>query len=127
MDTITFNHTFRKRTRAFAWETIRLCSNLNKSAINSIISRQLIRSATSVGANFRAVCLARSWNEKYAKYCIVVEEADECIYWLELLEQANSELKIPSQITEEINEIVKVMSSCRFRLGQKIGKHKLSS
>ena len=55
----------------------------------STIRFQLLKSATSVGANYRAVCRAESDREFYSKLCIVVEEADETVYWLQLLAAAN--------------------------------------
>ncbi|MCH2085526.1 MAG: four helix bundle protein, partial [Saprospiraceae bacterium] len=82
-----------------------------------IIGKQLIRSATSVAANYRAAIRARSMKEKYHKLCIVVEEADETVFWIELLQESNL---IPNydfqDIIQEANEIMKVMSTYRSRL-----------
>ena len=76
----------RVRTKEFAIKIIRFSRTLPKTEEARVIGRQLLRSATSVGANYRAVCLARSKAEFIAKMGVVLEEADECIYWLELLE-----------------------------------------
>lgn len=78
----------RVRTKEFALKIIRLTRTLPKTEEARVIGRQLLRSATSVGANYRAVCLARSKAEFIAKMGIVLEEADESIFWLELLEDA---------------------------------------
>ncbi|MBI3855342.1 MAG: four helix bundle protein [Planctomycetes bacterium] len=78
----------RVRTKEFAIKVIRFVRSLPKTEEGRVIGRQLLRSATSVGANYRAVCLARSKAEFVAKIGVVLEEADECIYWLELLEDA---------------------------------------
>jgi four helix bundle protein len=61
---------------------------LKKTEGSKIIGRQLMRSATSVAANFRAACRGRSYAEYYAKMCIVIEECDETLFWLELLESS---------------------------------------
>ena len=78
----------RVRTKEFAIRVIRLMRALPKTEEARVIGRQLLRSGTSVGANYRAVCLARSKAEFIAKMGVVLEEADECIFWLELLEDA---------------------------------------
>ena len=82
-----------------------------------IIGKQLIRSSTSVGANYRAVCRARSDRERYAKLCIVVEEADETQFWLEILVESDL-IKIEEvlNIRQEVEEIVKVMTIYKYRL-----------
>jgi four helix bundle protein len=79
----------RVRTKEFALKVIRLTRTLPKTDEARVIGRQLLRSATSVGANYRAVCLARSRAEFIARMGIVLEEADECVFWLELLEDAS--------------------------------------
>jgi four helix bundle protein len=78
----------KERTKQFAIHTIRLCRALPKSSESTIISRQLMRSATSVGANYRAVCRARSEPDFIAKLGVVLEEADESLFWIDLLVDA---------------------------------------
>ncbi len=82
--------------------------------------KQEIRACTSVASNFRALCRARSEREKFAKLCIVVEEADETIFWLEMLIEAEF-LVIESvdKILNEATEILKVMSAFKKRLEPK--------
>jgi four helix bundle protein len=121
MNNIEFNEVFRNRTKPFSLNVMRLYASLQKCDEVRIMGKQLIRSATSVGANFRAVCLSRSLNEKY---CIVVEEADESIYWLELLQESHLNIKVSENLMKEANEITKVMSACRIGLGKKIEKYK---
>src|SRR5919108_168381 len=75
----------KKRTRAFALAIIRLVERLPSTVAGRVISHQLIRCGTSVGANYRAACRAKSQADFIAKMGIVEEEADESIYWLELL------------------------------------------
>ncbi len=75
----------KARTKTFALRVIRMCSSLPRNPVCDVIGRQLLRSATSVGANHRAACKARSAAEFSAKIGLVEEEADECAYWIELL------------------------------------------
>ena len=75
----------KKRTKQFALRVIKLCGSLPKSRIADVIGRQLLRAGTSVGANYRAACRAKSRADFAVKMAIVGEEADECCYWLELL------------------------------------------
>lgn len=75
----------RNRTKLFAIRIVRLFRSLPKTDEARTIGRQLLRSGTSVAANYRAVCRARSKAEFIAKIGVVVEEADETVFWLELL------------------------------------------
>ena len=73
------------RTKQFALRALKLADVLPHSAADRAIFSQLIRAATSVGANYRSACRARSRAEFAAKLGIAVEEADESLYWLELV------------------------------------------
>ena len=64
------------------------CDSLKANKASSVITYQLVKSATSTGANYRAACRARSKKEFFSKICIVVEEADESEYWLEIIRDA---------------------------------------
>lgn len=75
----------QERTKAFALRIIRLFQSLPNSRVAQVIGTQLLRSGTSVGANYRAVCRSRSRADFIAKLGIVIEEADESGYWMELL------------------------------------------
>jgi four helix bundle protein len=79
----------KNRTKQFGLAVIRLVESLPKSMMAGVIGKQVLRSATSVGANYRAVCRARSKADFVAKLGIVEEEIDESGYWLELLIEAN--------------------------------------
>ena len=119
MDQIEFNNLFRNRTKAFVIRILKFYQGLRKLDETRIIGKQLIRCCSSVGANFRASCLARSVAERYAKMCIVVEEADEVIFWLELLEAGGyADNKTIAPLHKEALEILKVMSSSRKKLRQ---------
>ena len=124
MDNKQFNQSFKERTIQQSLNIMKYYSELKKTDSIRIIGKQLIRCSTSVGANLRAACVARSANEKFAKYCIVVEEADEMIYWIDLLNRYHINLHVPDHIISEANEIVKVMTACKRGLGRKIGSHR---
>jgi four helix bundle protein len=76
---------FQARTKGLALRVIKLVEALPKNSTGWVIGKQLLRSGTSVGANYRAACRARSTADMIAKLKIVEEEADETLYWLELL------------------------------------------
>ena len=73
------------RTKAFAPRVIRLVEYLPKGRTADVLGRQLLRCGTSVGANYRAACRARSTADFIAKMGIVEEESDESLFWMELL------------------------------------------
>lgn len=75
----------QQRTRQFALRALRLGSSLRPGRVGDAIGRQLVRSGTSVGANYRAACRARSTADFVAKPGIVEEELDESLYWMELI------------------------------------------
>jgi len=116
-----FNQIFRDRTKNFSLSIIKLLSPLPYSDAVSVIRKQIIRSATSVAANYRAVSRARSDKERFAKICIVVEEIDETQLWLEIIEEleyVGSEKLLA--IKSECEELVKVMTTYKFKLSQNI-------
>jgi four helix bundle protein len=77
------------RTKQFAIRIVRLCRALPRSQEGKVLSYQLLRSGTSVAANYRAVCRSRSRADFISKMAIVTEEIDETIFWLELLVETN--------------------------------------
>ena len=82
-----------------------------------MIRKQLFRAVTSVAANFRAVWRARSDKERFAKLCIVVEEADETLFWIEMLTEADFiDVEAIANIRDEAGEILKVMSAFKKKL-----------
>ncbi len=101
---------FKKRTKHLALRVIRLIEALEALPYNltaTIISKQLIRSATSVGANYRSACRAKSTADIIAKLSLVEEEADETLYWMELI--VESGLMPQEKLTNlmlETNEIL---------------------
>lgn len=98
---------FLQRTKRFALSAVKLISSLPRNPAADIIGRQLLRSATSVGANYRAACRAKSGADMITKLKIVEEESDESVYWLELLGESGilSEGSVES-LRKEGNEIL---------------------
>jgi len=91
------NYDLQKKTKKFALNIIAFCNCLSEDFSGRTIRNQLFRCGTSVGANYRAVCIAKTKKDFIAKLGIVQEEADETRYWLELLEESgmvvNEEIK----------------------------------
>jgi four helix bundle protein len=110
------------RTKSFAVRVIRLVDSLPRRRAAGVIGSQLLRSATSIGANYRAARRARSNKEFCAKLGIVEEEADESIYWIELLMDSQivkSNLLVP--LLDEANEIA-AMIVASIRTARKINE-----
>jgi four helix bundle protein len=107
-----FAEAFKKRTKKFAIEIIFLYRRMPKTEEAKIIGKQLIRAATSLASNYRAVCRGRSDKEFYSKLSIVVEEADETVFWLEVLMEAQV-YKVEEEIIKEANEILAIVATSR--------------
>jgi len=117
------NFEFRKemqhRTKQFALRIVRLFQALPATDEARIIGKQLLRSATSVGANYRAACRARSSKEFYSKLSIVIEEADESMFWLEILgESGIIKSTLLQDIIHETEEIIKILVAARKTINQ---------
>jgi four helix bundle protein len=99
----------KNRTREFAIRIIKLCRALPGNREGRLIGNQLFRCATSVGANYRAACRARSKAEFASKLGIVEEECDETLYWLEMIKSLNIvKPKRLELIIQEANEILAI-------------------
>jgi len=99
----------RKRTKKFSLEIIKLVSSLPRSREADIIGRQVIRSGTSVGANYREATRARSKKEFVSKIGIVEQEADETLYWLELLDESGlMNGRLLKDLIKEADELVAI-------------------
>ena len=102
------------RTKQFALRVFKLVDALPQTVAGRAVANQLVRSATSVGANYRAACRARSRAEFAAKLGTVLEEADESSYWLELIREGKlmHESKL-SLLLKEANELTAIVASGR--------------
>jgi four helix bundle protein len=104
----------KARTKRFALEVIALAGTLPRTLVAEIIARQIVRSGTSTGANYRAACRARSRAEFIAKIGVAEEEADETLYWLELLLETHlAESKAVERLITEAGELVAILSAGR--------------
>ncbi|HZQ18143.1 MAG TPA: four helix bundle protein [Terriglobales bacterium] len=102
----------RARTKKFALRVIRLFQHLPRSSEAQILGRQLLRSGTSVGANYRAAGRARSRAEFVSKIALVVEEADETVFWLEcLIESGIVRQELLQDLLTEANELVAIFAA----------------
>lgn len=110
-----FAEAFRRRTKKFAIDVIQLYRKLPNNEEARIIGRQLLKSATSVAANYKAACRARSAKEFYAKLTIVVEEADESVFWMEILTESKI-YKVENELLNEGNEILAIVAKSRKTL-----------
>jgi four helix bundle protein len=104
----------RDRTKNFALRIIRMSDAMPKTRASNVISNQILRSATGMAANYRAVGRARSKAEFIAKIGVVLEEADETVFWLEMLADAGivQAAKLRDLLTEA-NELVAIFSASR--------------
>jgi four helix bundle protein len=104
-----------KRTKQFALRVIKLVSALRREDVGRAIAHQLIRSGTSVGANYRAACRGRSKREFVAKLGHVEEEADESAYWMELvIEAALMKATRVRPLLDEAEQLTRIMASSRL-------------
>lgn len=102
----------KTRTKEFAKDIINLCRKLPNNREGRLIGNQVFKSGTSVAANYRAACRGRSKAEFIAKLGIVEEEADETLFWLEIIEEMN--IYDPSSVDslmQECDEIIAIMVS----------------
>jgi len=100
----------KKRTKEFAKEIIKLCRKLPNTREGKLVGDQMFRSGTSVAANYRAACRGRSKAEFISKLAIVEEEADETLFWLELIQEMDilNEPLIES-LMKECDELIAII------------------
>jgi four helix bundle protein len=104
----------RARTKDFVLRIVRLFKSLPRSPEAQVMGQQLLRSGTSVGANYRAVCRSRSKAEFIARLGVVVEEADESAFWLELLMETGTFRKEKLEgLLKEARELTALFNASR--------------
>lgn len=102
----------KDRTKRFAVHVIRLCRELPGTLDAKRVGGQLIDAATSVAANYRAACRARSRAEFIAKLGVVLEESDESLFWLELMVDANLVTKLRAErLLKEADELTAIFTT----------------
>lgn len=115
----------QSRTKKMALEIIKLSEHLPNKSVGWTFSNQIIRSATSVAANYRAVCRAKSDKDFISKMETVIEEADETLFWLEMIEESKAIDKQTEIINLklEVNELISIfvasVKTVKNRLNQK--------
>ena len=109
------NKDLKARTKEFALNIIAFIQNMPKDKTSSTIGNQLLRAGTSVGANTRASFRARSRKEYIAKVGIVIEEADECMFWLEIIKESRimDDQETISTLLQEAEELTAIFVSIR--------------
>ncbi len=120
-----YNQEFRERTKRFAINLCKGFDDLPNKESSWVIRKQILRSGTSVAANFRSACRARSPAEYYSKICIVVEECDETVFWLELPEEVMTNKKeqfLP--LYKEASKLLNIFSATKKKLKEKNNKNK---
>lgn len=109
------------RTKIFAHQCVKLAINLPNTKLGNHIEGQLIRCSTSVAANYRAACLGQSKKAFIAKLGIVIEEADECIFWTEFLKDEKLEnTDFSATILQEAKELTAIFIASRITASKNI-------
>jgi len=110
-----FIEMMKYKTKNFAIQIIHFCDSLKKTEASKVITYQMIKSATSTGANYRAACKSRSKKEFFSKLCIVAEESDETIYWLDVIDGADisNDSRELEKLKQEAKEITKIISKAK--------------
>jgi four helix bundle protein len=119
-DVNRFNQDMRSRTRKFAVNTYGILTRIRLNELSRVPVKQLVRCATSVAANYSSA--TRGWSEAefYSKICIVTEECDECLFWIDFLADVKilsiSELSV---IKNETEELLRIFASIKKKLKSK--------
>ncbi len=110
----------QKRLKTLAYRIVPLCEYLPAKKISKIIEDQLLRSAFSAAANYRAACKGQSEKAFKSKLSIAFEEIDETLFWLEVIKEL--ELIVPEKLTlvlKEADELTRILAATRIKLEQK--------
>jgi len=114
MGTLDKAEAMRERTKQFAIRIVTVVRSLPASREGSVVGNQLLRSGTAVAANYRAVCRSRSKAEFISKMSVVVEEADETVFWLELI--GDTGILKKEQLSELLKEANELLAICAASL-----------
>ena len=114
MEKDEFAEWFKIRTKWLVLDSIRLFKVIKSSQESTMIRGQLIRSTASVASNYRAACRARSRAEFFSKMSVVVEEADESLFWIEVLEESGiAPIEQIGSLKQEALEILRITATAR--------------
>ena len=112
MNTLDQAKQLQDRTKTFAVRIIKAFARLPKDEAVRVIGRQFLRPGTSLAANYRAACRARSAADFISKISVVVEETDETLFWFELLVEAELDKKnLVEPLMKECPELLKIFSA----------------
>lgn len=108
------HHELRNRTKSFALRVIRMFDALPRTRASNVIANQILRSATGMAANYRASGRSRSKSEFIAKIGVVIEEADETVFWLEMLRDSGiiKPVKL-DRMLDEANQLLAIFTASR--------------
>jgi four helix bundle protein len=111
----------KTRTKKFALSIIELAAKLPNTAAGKVISYQMIKAGSSIGANYRAACRGRSKAEFNSKLHIVLEEADESVFWLELIVESDIlPLEEIKELLNEANELTAIFAKSFYTAKRRI-------
>ena len=100
----------KRRTKTFAVDIVKCATSLPKDSVTSVLERQLVKSGTAVGANYRSSCRAKSRADFVSKLTTAEEEADETQYWLELLVEASIVSRVAvDKLLDESEQLVRIL------------------
>ena len=115
-----FNQEIRSRSRLFSVNIYKMLTTIKLNDLNRIPVKQLMRSATSVAANFSSATRGRSDAEFYSKICIVTEECDECLFWIDFLTETGLTTIVEiGVLRNEADELLRIFSSIKKKLSLK--------
>ena len=109
MNNFEFSEKMKTRTKVFAVQIVKFYKTLLKTDEARVLGRQVLRSGTSVAANYRDVCRSKSKADFISKLGIVLEEADESLYWMEIIVETNiMKADLLTALMEEANELIAI-------------------
>lgn len=115
----------KDRTKQFSVDIVKMVSSLNQNVTAQILGKQILRSGTSVGANYRAALRGKSKKDFINKLAIVIEEADETQYWLELLVASDLiQREIAAKLWKEADELISIMTATSKTTKNNLNKDK---
>ena len=113
---LAFIENLKKRIKFWVVKVLIFCETLPLGVVTRVVNFQLVKSASSTGANHRAACRSRSDNEFYSKMSIAVEEGDESLYWLEVIDakEIPCDKKELKWLIKEADEIVRILATAMY-------------
>lgn len=120
---IDYEKVLKNRTKEFAHRCVKLAISIKGTSLGNHVAGQLIRSATSVAANYRAACLAQSLAAFVAKLSIVIEEVDETFFWIEFaIDEGLKSKSLCENLLQEASELTAIFISSRKTANKKLGR-----